>query len=150
MALGLPLSYVGIGEREKEMMTLEINNTEYKVEFGFNSFCDTDLLDRTTELIKLFSGKSVKSDKDITGLEEIKKLFTCIRDLLYVGFEKNNPVKKVQDIGNLLDDYKNEEKDGKKRSALELFGLLTEELMNEGFLAELIAVMKAPEKSAEN
>lgn len=45
------------------MLSLVISGNEYKVEYGFNSFCDTDLLERTGDLITLLSGADVTSDK---------------------------------------------------------------------------------------
>lgn len=30
-------------------MELKVKGKEYKVRFGYNSFCDTDLMDRTKE-----------------------------------------------------------------------------------------------------
>lgn len=128
------------------MMILNVKDKEYKVKFGYNSFCDTDLMDRTEELLKTFQGAGADNDKDVTGAGQIKTLFTCVRDLLYVGFKKHNPVDDVQEIGDLLDDYHDEEVDGEKRSILELFVRLTEELTSAGFLGEMLAKMNQAEK----
>ena len=128
------------------MMNLKVKGIEYKIKFGYNSFCDTDLLDRTSSLIKIFQGQEVDDDKDVFGMGKIKDLFSCVRDLLFVGFQKYNPVDDVKDIGNILDDYKEEETETDKRSILELFTKLTAELMDEGFLSDLL---KAMEETAE-
>lgn len=128
------------------MMNLNVKGTEYKIKFGYNSFCDTDLLDRTSSLIKIFQGQEVDDDKDVFGMGKIKELFSCVRDLLFVGFQKHNPVADVKDIGNILDDYKEEETETDKRSILDLFTKLTAELMDEGFLSDLL---KAMEETAE-
>lgn len=122
-------------------MTLKIGEKEYKVKFGYNSFCDTDLMDRTSDLLKLFQGKNVATDKDVTGMGKIKELFVCVRDLLYVGFEKFNPVESKQEIGDILDEYHDEATEEDKRGILDLFTKLTEELMAEGFLADLLEAM---------
>ena len=127
-------------------MNLNVKGTEYKIKFGYNSFCDTDLLDRTSSLIKIFQGQEVDDDKDVFGMGKIKELFSCVRDLLFVGFQKHNPVADVKDIGNILDDYKEEETETDKRSILDLFTKLTAELMDEGFLSDLL---KAMEETAE-
>lgn len=123
------------------MMKLKVKENEYKVKFGYNSFCDTDLMDRTQDLLELFKGGEVEDDADVNSLGKIKELFCCVRDLLYVGFEKYNPVETVQDIGNILDDYNEDATEEDKRGLLDLFVMLTEELMSEGFLAGLMKDM---------
>ena len=122
-------------------MVLNVKGKEYKVKFGYNSFCDTDLMDRTSDLLKIFQGADVEDDKDVTGMGKIKELFSCVRDLLYVGFKKNNPVESVQEVGDILDDYHEEATEEDKRGILDLFTQLTEELMREGFLADLMDQM---------
>ena len=119
-------------------MKLVVKKKEYKVKFGYNSFCDTDLMDRTTDLLKLFQGAEIEDDKDVIGMGKIKELFSCVRDLLFVGFQKFNPVDSKQQIGNILDDYHDDAPEGEKRGILDLFTQLTEELMNEGFLGEFL------------
>ena len=119
-------------------MTLKVKDKEYRVKFGYNSFCDTDLMDRTGDLISIFSNEGVNSDAAAAGIGKIKELFTCVRDLLFTGFQKYNPVENVQEVGEILDDYHDEVQDGEKRGILDLFTQLTEELMNEGFLGEIL------------
>ena len=123
------------------MMVLNVKGKEYNVKFGYNSFCDTDLMDRTSDLLKIFQGADVEDDKDVTGMGKIKELFSCVRDLLYVGFKKNNPVETVQEVGDILDDYHDEATEDDKRGILDLFTQLTEELMREGFLGDLMEQM---------
>lgn len=128
------------------MTILNIKGTEYKIKFGYNSFCDTDLMDRTSDLLGIFQGADVEDDKDVSEMGKIKELFTCVRDLLFVGFRKYNPVETVQEIGELLDDYHDEATEDDKRGIIDLFTLLTEELMNEGFLGDLMKQMSATEE----
>lgn len=128
------------------MTILNIKGTEYKIKFGYNSFCDTDLMDRTSDLLRIFQGADVEDDKDVSEMGKIKELFTCVRDLLFVGFRKYNPVENVQEIGELLDDYHDEATEDDKRGIIDLFTLLTEELMNEGFLGDLLKQMSATEE----
>ena len=129
------------------MMVLKVKDNEYRVKFGYNSFCDTDLMERTSDLLNLFSGADVEDDKDVTGMGKIKELFSCVRDLLFVGFKKFNPVETVQEVGEILDDYNDEATEDDKRGILDLFTKLTEELMNEGFLQDL---MERLEKTVDN
>lgn len=123
------------------MTTLKVKDNEYRVKFGYNSFCDTDLMDRTADLLNIFQSAGVENDKDVTGMGKIKELFTCVRDLLYVGFKKHNPVESVQEIGDILDDYHDEATEEENRGILDLFTKLTEELMGEGFLGDLLKNM---------
>ena len=131
------------------MMILKVKDKEYKVKFGYNSFCDTDLMDRTSDLLKIFQNAEVEDDKDVTGMGKIKELFSCVRDLLYVGFKKNNPVETVQEVGDILDDYHDEATEEDKRGILDLFTKLTEELMSEGFLGDLMGRMAEVENIAK-
>ena len=129
-------------------MVLKVKDKEYKVKFGYNSFCDTDLMDRTSDLLKIFQEAGVEDDKDVTGMGKIKELFSCVRDLMFVGFKKYNPAETVQEIGEILDDYHDEATDKERRGILDLFTQLTEELMNEGFLGDLMEQMKKVEENA--
>ena len=121
------------------MLIFKIKEKEYKVKFGYNSFCDTDLMERTTDLLKLFQKQNIVDDKVVNVAGKVKDLFSCVRDLLYVGFKKHNPVENVQEVGDILDDYHDEAKEkGEKRGIIDLFVRLTDELMNEGFLVDLM------------
>lgn len=116
------------------MKTIIVKGNEYKVRFGYNSFCDTDLMERTSDLLYIFQANEAESDNDVRSMGMVKDLFSCVRDLLYVGFQKYNPVASVQEIGDILDDYREENGKG----IMDLFTMLTEELMNEGFLGDLL------------
>ena len=121
------------------MLIFKIKEKEYKVKFGYNSFCDTDLMERTTDLLKLFKKQNIVDDKDVNVAGKVKDLFSCVRDLLYVGFRKYNPVENVQEVGDILDDYHDEAKEkGEKRGIIDLFVRLTDELMIVGFLVDLM------------
>ena len=145
---GVAPFHLNSGERIEIMMVLKVKDKEFKVKFGYNSFCDTDLMDRTSDLLKIFQGAGVEDDRDVTGMGKIKELFSCVRDLLFVGFKKFNSVETVQEIGEILDDYHDEAPDGEKRGIIDLFTQLTEELMNEGFLGDLMEQMTKVEKNA--
>lgn len=129
-------------------MTLKVKEKEYRVRFGYNSFCDTDLMDRTADLLNIFQGAGAENDKDVTGMGKIKELFICVRDLLFVGFKKHNPVETVQEVGDILDDYHDEAAEEENRGILDLFTKLTEELMGEGFLGDLMKRTAEEEKKA--
>lgn len=127
-------------------MELKVKGTEYKVRFGYNSFCDTDLMDRTKDLLGIFDSEEVENDSDVGGIGKVKELFCCVRDLLYVGFQKENPVESVQEVGDILDDYHDESPD---KGILDLFTQLTEELMSKGFLGDLLNQIGETEEASE-
>ena len=51
-------------------------------------------------------------------------------------------MKTIEIVGDILDDYHDEAPEGEKRGILDLFTQLTEELMNEGFLGDLMEQME--------
>lgn len=120
------------------MTKITVNDVDYKIEFGFNSLCDTDLLDRVQDMAALFNSADAKNDSDVSAMGQIRELFCLVRELIYVGFQMHNPVDSVQEVGTLLDAYKKETPDGEERGLLALFTMLGEELANEGFLADLM------------
>lgn len=127
------------------MTVLKIGEKEYKIKYGYNSFCDTDLMDRVNDLAKLFSDNAAENDADAAGLGKVRELFTCVRDLLFAGFRKYNPVKDVQEVGDLLDQYKDEAPEGEERGLMQLFTLCSNELMAEGFLSDIVGKAPAPQ-----
>ena len=122
-------------------MVLSIGGKDYSVKFNYNCFCDTDLLDRVNELGKIFQGANAKDDKDVSGMGKIRELFVCVRELLFTGFREENPVDSLQEVGSLLDKYKAEAPEGEDRGILQLFVMLSNELMEEGFLSDLMKTL---------
>lgn len=116
------------------MMTIKVGEKEYKVKFGYNSFCDSDLLDRTSDAMGIIGELQNASDKD--GMAKVRKLFTLTRDLLFEGFKKKNPVESVDEVGDILDDYLEEDKEN--HGLLDVFTLLAQELLTEGFFGDLL------------
>lgn len=131
-------------------MVLKVKKKEYKVKFGYNSFCDTDLMERTEDLLKLFQSTGADDDKDVAGLGKVRELFLCVRDLLFVGFKKFNPVETVQEVGDIIDDYHDEAPEGEKRGVMDIFTQLSEELMNAGFLGEILSDQTEPEQNQQD
>ena len=118
------------------MQTITINGKDYKIKYGFNSFADTDLLDKVGQISAILRGS--KDDSDVAAMGKIKDLFLIVRELIFVGFEKCNPVESLEEVGNLLDDYRDEAPDDENRSLLGMFIMLSDELTNEGFLSDLL------------
>lgn len=123
------------------MTSIIVEGREYKIKFGYNSFCDSDIFDRVKDMLKVLGGAEVEDDSDVSGLGQIKNLFTITRELLFLGMQKYNPVSSVEAVGDLLDTYRDEAPEGEKRGLLQIFTMLSEELMNEGFLSDLVAEM---------
>lgn len=119
------------------MLNLTIGDKEYHIEYSYNMFCDTDLMDRVSELLTLFSGAGVSDDQDVNGMGRMKELFSAVRDLVFFGTEEQG-IETPQMAGKLLDQYRKEAPEGEKRGLLQIFSLLSEELMNEGFFSDLM------------
>ena len=123
-------------------MTLNIKGTEYKVKFGFNSFADSDLLDRVQQIATLLS-----DDSEDRGIGMLRDLFVVVREMLYVGFKRYNPVETIEEVGDLLDEYMEDtpmDEDGEpleERGILAIFLELSNELASEGFLADFVGKM---------
>lgn len=127
------------------MKTLTISGKEYKIKFGYNSFCDSDLMERTQDVMSLITGKS-GNDFAATA----SKLFNITRELLFKGFQKYNPVDTLEEIGDLLDTYADEAPENEERGLLQVFAIVTEELTDEGFFGSLMKnVAKTVEKAKE-
>jgi len=118
-------------------MNLKIKDKEYKVKFGYNSFCDTDLLDKTAEVMGFLHGEGLQPNPDNpNNMDFVRKMFTVTRDLLFEGFKRFNPVEDKNDIGLLLDEYYEENPD--EHGLLNVFVMIAQELLSEGFFGNLL------------
>lgn len=131
------------------MVSLTVKGKEYKIKFGYNSFCDTVLMDRVEHLLNVLQGSEVEDDKDIAALGMIKELFICVRELIFVGTQKYNPIGSLEEVGDILDDYKDEETEEETRGLFSLLMLLTKELLDEGFLGDVLGKNEENEKKKE-
>ncbi|MBR3645547.1 MAG: hypothetical protein IKN54_03945 [Lachnospiraceae bacterium] len=142
-------------------MTIKIGEKEYIVKFGYNSFCDSDLLDRTAEAMGMIQeiqdlakeedekGKEVKTTAEV--LAKVRNLFMLTRELLFEGFKKKNPVTSISEVGDILDAYLDEDKEN--HGLITIFAMIAQELLKEGFFGNLLtesgkAIAKMPKKSA--
>ena len=128
------------------MFTIKVKDTEYKVRYGMNSFIDTDLMDRVQKILSMLQGKGMEDDSDVAAAGLLQDLFSVTRDLYFYGFKKYNPLESLEAVGDLLDDYADEGTEEDKRGILQLFMMVAEELLNEGFLADLMADMQDSQK----
>lgn len=129
------------------MTTITINGTEYKLKYGYNNFCDSDLMDRTTEVMGFITSSADKAQ--IKDSEYTKKLFVLVRELVFEGFKRYNP-KTIEEVGDLLDDYFDEGTEDDPHGLLDVFGIITQELIASGFIGDLLKKsQKAIEKMAK-
>lgn len=117
------------------MMTLKVGDKEYLIKFGYNSFCDSDLLDRTAETMGII-GELQKASTDSESMAKVRKLFNLTRELLFEGMKKKNPVENISEVGDILDDYLDEDKEN--HGLVDIFSQLVMELMGEGFFGNLL------------
>lgn len=141
-------------------MTIKIGEKEYIVKFGYNSFCDSDLLDRTAEAMGMIEEiqaiadeQGDKKDENTTKtiLAKVRKLFILTRDLMFEGFKKKNPVASISEVGDILDAYLDEDKEN--NGLITIFGMIAQELLKEGFFGNLLmesgkAIAETTKKSA--
>lgn len=113
------------------MIALVINNETYNVEFDYNDFCDTDLLERVDTLMGVIGGTAGN------GIQTTKDVFCVVRELLFVGIKSDNRPNDIKGVGKLLDAYR-KEKTESDNVLMELFVTLTDELFDEGFLHDLV------------
>ena len=126
---------------EKNMFKLEVGEQEYKIKFGYNCFCDTNIMDRVQSIVVLFQESNVNGDQEVASLKKVKELFCIVRELIYWGLKKYNPIETLEEVGELLDQYKDEgEEKEENRGLFELFTKLSDELMRAGFLSDLMGV----------
>lgn len=129
------------------MTTINIDNIEYKIEYGFNSFADTDLLENVEKMMKMFSESGATSDAEVSTIGMIKDLFLVTRELLYVGLEMHNPAPSIKEVGNMLDRYHKGATEGEDRGITALFSMLGNELMAEGFFKDLMVTLSQNTKA---
>ena len=124
------------------MKIFKIGEKEYKVQYGYNTFCDTDLMDRVHDMATIFADQNPDMGK-------IRSLFVVSRELFYVGLQKYNPVESVQVAGDLLDQYNAEAPEGESRNMMDIFNALTSELTEEGFLSGMMSDSQKKEAPAK-
>lgn len=122
----------------KKMRVLNIGGNDYKIEYGFNCFADTDLLEKVEEISVILAGNNVETDSDVSQIGKIKDLFVIVRELLFVGFQKHNPLDTLQEVGDLCDVYHSEATEDDDHGLISLFTILSMELTEEGFLKDLL------------
>ena len=127
------------------MTTIKVNGKDYIIKFGYNSFCDSDLLDRTTEVLGILQADKGEKDSEFT-----RKLFVVTRELLFEGFKKKNPIGSLEEVGDLLDDYMDEGTDEETHGLIDVFGMIAQELLTEGFFGDILKKSEKAIQSKQN
>lgn len=124
------------------MIKLELKEETYKVKFGYNSFCDTDLLDNVSEIMQNMTSEEDATPEKFMGA--IKDTFTAVRSLLFVGLQKFHSDKfaDTSSVGDFMDDYIEEN----NITVQELFNTIIVELVEQGFLKDLLSSVEETEK----
>lgn len=123
------------------MFTIEAGGRECKIRYGINSFADTDLMDRTQWLIENMTSQN----EDVDQGKMLREMVVCLRDLIYTGAMRYSPFDDLAEVGDFIDDYIDEHSE-EEDVIMNLFGKITEELIAEGFLGDLLKTAKKAEK----
>lgn len=116
-------------------MELKLNDKAYNVEYDYNCFCDTDILDDVARVLTSMSGEGVEDLRGLFG-GSIKDMFKSARTLLFLGLQNNHAeeFKDEKSVGKFIESYINAENIGIR----DMFGLIINELTEKGFLSEIL------------
>ena len=125
------------------MITLKVNNKEYKLVFGYGSLLKTDILDRIQNSNK----------------EGLKGAISLLPELLLVGLQKRHKDEfgwetesekevALDKIYDLLDEYENESTDDNPQDGFMLLQEMNDELGKNGFLSRIMKMVEAESQNA--
>lgn len=135
------------------MTTLTINGTEYKIKYGYEATARCGVVEKVDELQKVLA-----KSEDLK-VEDLNKILHILPELLLAGLQKfhkdefgydyeteDGKLAALNKAYGLVDDYF----DADDSDITVLFNLLTNEMVNNGFLAQLLrkgAEVEAAQKS---
>lgn len=123
------------------MLTLNIGNRELNVKYGVEATLKANLISRITRL----QGKIRKSEEFGDGIASLEELLLLLPEMLLIGLQKYHKEYKYDvDKGTgkekhysamfeIIEEYC----DGEDKDAYVLFGELSAEMMNNGFLRSM-------------
>ena len=125
------------------MITLKVNNKEYKLVFGYGSLLKTDILDRIQNSNK----------------EGLKGAISLLPELLLVGLQKRHKDEfgwetesekevALDKIYDLLDEYESESTDDNPQDGFMLLQQMNDELGKNGFLSRIMKMVEAENQNA--
>lgn len=125
------------------MITLKVNNKEYKLVFGYGALLKTDILDRIQNSNK----------------EGLKGAISLLPELLLVGLQKRHKDEfgwetesekevALDKIYDLLDEYESESTDDNPQDGFMLLQQMNDELGKNGFLSRIMKIAEAESQNA--
>lgn len=125
------------------MITLKVNNKEYKIVFGYGALLKTDILDRIQNSNK----------------EGLKGAISLLPELLLVGLQKRHKDEfgwetesekevALDKIYDLLDEYESESTDDNPQDGFMLLQQMNDELGKNGFLSRIMKMAEAESQNA--
>lgn len=125
------------------MITLKVNNKEYKLVFGYGALLKTDILDRIQNSNK----------------EGLKGAISLLPELLLVGLQKRHKDEfgwetesekevALDKIYDLLDEYENESTEDNPQDGFTLLQQMNDELGKNGFLSRIMKMVEAESQNA--
>lgn len=125
------------------MITLKVNNKEYKLVFGYGALLKTDILDRIQNSNKegLKGAISLLPELLLVGLQKIHKD--------EFGWETESEKEIALDkIYDLLDEYESESTDDNPQDGFMLLQQMNDELGKNGFLSRIMKMVEAENQNA--
>lgn len=125
------------------MITLKVNNKEYKLVFGYGALLKTDILDRIQNSNK----------------EGLKGAISLLPELLLVGLQKRHKDEfgwetesekevALDKVYDLLDEYESESTDDNPQDGFMLLQQMNDELGKNGFLSRIMKMVEAENQNA--
>lgn len=125
------------------MITLKVNNRDYKLVFGYGALLKTDILDRIQNSNK----------------EGLKGAISLLPELLLVGLQKRHKDEfgwetesekevALDKIYDLLDEYESESTDDNPQDGFMLLQQMNDELGKNGFLSRIMKMVEAENQNA--
>lgn len=122
------------------MKVIKINGKEYKLKFGYSSLYRTGILKRLQDAQQIFDNKS-----DEGAFDKIEKLMGVTAEAFLAGLQKfhkdefgytteSEREAMIDKVCDLFDDLADEDE---TIGILEIFTMINEELIEQGFLARL-------------
>lgn len=123
------------------MTTLVINGNEYKIKYGYEATARCGVIEKVNKL------EEVLNKAENMEIEDLNKLLQILPELLLAGLQKfhkdefgynyetgEGKSDALNKAYGLVDDYFDDE----SADVIDLFNLLTEEMVQNGFLANLL------------
>lgn len=125
------------------MITLKVNDKDYKLVFGYGALLKTDILDRIQNSNK----------------EGLKGAISLLPELLLVGLQKRHKDEfgwetesekevALDKIYDLLDEYENESTEDNPQDGFMLLQQMNDELGKNGFLSRIMKIAEAESQNA--